>query len=72
MLGKVMHYMLDAILISTVLAGVRRATGLTAKSNSTKNNDVNTFLKSYLDIGEWVFDASVVLLSRSSYFERKR
>jgi len=72
MLGKVMHYTFDAILISTILAGIRRSTGITPKVSSAKDSEVNSFLTSYLDIGEWVFDATVLVIGRSAFFERKR
>merc|ERR1711939_525410 len=79
-LGRVAHYAFDAVLISTVLAGIKRSTGLTLKAasmpNSPKNTDteqnVQAWLDRYLGVGEWVMDQSIAVMSSSSYFERRR
>ncbi|ETN38669.1 uncharacterized protein HMPREF1541_06706 [Cyphellophora europaea CBS 101466] len=82
-LGRVAHYAFDAVLISTVLAGIKRSTGLTPTSlkaasmpNSPKNTDteqnVQAWLDRYLGVGEWVMDQSIAVMSSSSYFERRR
>ena len=122
MAPQVVHYTFDAILISTVLAGIRRSTGLgcvgsVAPLEALQRSDAHVHLlvlpqrqgrqgrsrgsplvpdilprvspsslgpavdshkltrSTYaprFSIGEYVFDAAVVVLSRSSYFERKR
>lgn len=40
------------------------------KSYGCKSKQCNLFVK--ISVGEWMFDASVMILSRSSWFERKR
>jgi len=72
MLGRLIHYGFDAVLISTCLAGIRRSTGLTIKKKPSENESVNGFLDSYLWVGETVMDQSVAMISASGYFERRR
>lgn len=66
-----MHYSFDALLISTVLAGVRRSTGLTLKSNAIENNDARSIVARYLEVGEWMLDTGTTVLGASGYFERR-
>ncbi|KAH9991456.1 DUF1748-domain-containing protein, partial [Russula vinacea] len=62
----------DAILISAVLAGIKRSTGLTPALTQVPNKDVRQLLHTYLEFGEYVFDFAVVIFGRSSSFERRR
>ncbi|KAI8997335.1 hypothetical protein BDB01DRAFT_714434 [Pilobolus umbonatus] len=71
MFNKVLHYTLDAILISTVLAGIRRATGLRPATSKIESENIKGYVDKYLDFGEWVFDMSIAYMSHSSYFKRK-
>ncbi|KAF8852819.1 DUF1748-domain-containing protein, partial [Acephala macrosclerotiorum] len=72
-LGRVAHYAFDAVLISTILAGMKRSTGLTFKKDTlTENKDVQSWIEKYLGVGEWVMDQSVAIAGSSPYFERKR
>ncbi|EPE35540.1 duf1748 containing protein [Glarea lozoyensis ATCC 20868] len=74
-LGRLTHYAFDAVLISTILAGMKRSTGLTPsfkKESISENKDVNVWIGKYLDVGEWVMDTSVALAGSSGFFERKR
>lgn len=74
MLGRLTHYAVDAVLISTVLAGMKRSTGLTFKTDraSGENKDMNKWIDKYLGVGEWVMDQSVAIASSSGWFERTR
>ncbi|KAG0239209.1 hypothetical protein B0O80DRAFT_461316 [Mortierella sp. GBAus27b] len=72
MLGKLFHYATDAILISVILAGIKRSTGLTVASNRIESQDVRSAVDKYLGIGEWVLDQGIIFLSSSKYFERRR
>ncbi|KAE9975405.1 hypothetical protein EG328_003193 [Venturia inaequalis] len=72
-LGRLTHYAVDAVLLSAFLAGVKRSTGLTVKTEDmTKSADVKKWIDNYLWVGEVVMDQSVALMSSSGYFERKR
>ncbi|KAK9472548.1 DUF1748-domain-containing protein [Dipodascopsis tothii] len=72
MLGKIVHYGVDLMLVSAVLAGVKRSTGLQFKADSIESTDVRTAVVRYLDVGEWLLDTGVAFMSTSTYFERKR
>ncbi|PFH52545.1 hypothetical protein AMATHDRAFT_1948 [Amanita thiersii Skay4041] len=67
MLGKLVHLAFDALLVSAFLAGVRRTT-----VNQVHNKDIRQLLRSYLEVGEYVFDFAVVIFGRSASFERRR
>ncbi|GBE79218.1 DUF1748-domain-containing protein [Sparassis latifolia] len=71
MFGTLIHLGCDALLVSAFLAGIRRTTGLTPKLTEVPNKDIRQILRSYLEIGEYIFDFAVVLCGRSSSFERR-
>ncbi|KAL2755664.1 hypothetical protein ACRALDRAFT_2027365 [Sodiomyces alcalophilus JCM 7366] len=63
-----------ARLVSTVLAGMKRSTGLTFKTERAagENKDVSSWIERYLGVGEWVMDQSVAIAGASGWFERRR
>ncbi|KAK8133104.1 hypothetical protein PG999_001277 [Apiospora kogelbergensis] len=76
-LGKLLHYSVDAVLISTVLAGMRRSTGLTPSFQGGNiigedNKEASKWIEKYLGVGEWVMDTSVAMAGSSSLFKRVR
>ncbi|PNH35620.1 hypothetical protein VD0002_g186 [Verticillium dahliae] len=75
-LGRLTHYAVDAVLISTVLAGMKRSTGLTPSFKTDRaageNKDVSKWIDKYLGVGEWVMDQSVAIAGSSGWFERSR
>jgi len=72
MLGTLVHIGVDAVLISAFLAGVKRSTGLTPNVSLVPNKDFRELLRTYLEVGEYVFDFAVVIFGRSDSFERRR
>ncbi|KAF4120109.1 Fungal protein of unknown function (DUF1748) [Geosmithia morbida] len=72
--GRLTHYAFDAVLFSAFLAGMKRSTGLTVKTEkvSGDNKEVNGWIDKYLGVGEWVMDQSVAIAGSSSFFERTR
>ncbi|CDO95825.1 unnamed protein product [Kluyveromyces dobzhanskii CBS 2104] len=70
-IGKTIHLTIDAILISTCLAGIKRNTGLTPKFNQISDNTVKEYSIKYLNLGESVYDYTVATLGSSSHFQRK-
>ncbi|KAI8944257.1 duf1748 domain-containing protein [Xylaria longipes] len=60
--------------VSTILAGMRRSTGLTVKSEriTGENGEMNKWVNKYLGVGEWVLDQSVAFAGTSKFFERTR
>jgi len=71
-LGRVIHIGVDAILVSAVLAGIKRSTGLQFKSEAIESKDIRGAVNKYLNVGDWVLDQGIAFISSSSYFERKR
>ncbi|KAH9962416.1 hypothetical protein BC827DRAFT_220010 [Russula dissimulans] len=61
MLGRLVHLGLDAVLISAFLAGIKRSTGLAPNVSQVPNKDFRELLRTYLEIGEYVFDFAVVI-----------
>ncbi|CAO0799056.1 unnamed protein product [Mucor circinelloides] len=72
MLGRIAHFTADAVLLSAVLAGIKRNSGLEPATEKIENEEIRKYVNKYLDIGEWVIDSSVVFMNNSSYFERKK
>ncbi|KAF9388611.1 hypothetical protein CPC16_006413 [Podila verticillata] len=64
MISKIVHYAADAVLVSAVLAGIKRST--------IESNDVRGYVDQYLSVGEWVVDQGSAFMAASTYFERKR
>ncbi|KAM0791523.1 hypothetical protein ACM66B_005973 [Microbotryomycetes sp. NB124-2] len=71
-LGRFIHIAFDAILISACLAGIKRSTGLGPALSRIRSKDLRQLLVTYLEIGEWATDLAVVVMGRSSAFERRR
>ncbi|KAI8582892.1 hypothetical protein K450DRAFT_225326 [Umbelopsis ramanniana AG] len=74
MFGKVVHFAADAVLVSTVLAGIKRSTGLQPATSTMNMADpyVNkSIIDKYLDIGDWVLDTTADFMKSSPYFEKK-
>ncbi|KAF3099634.1 hypothetical protein TWF569_004672 [Orbilia oligospora] len=71
LLGKIIHLSVDAVIVSAFLAGVKRSTGLSFKTEKIESKDMRGMVNKYLDIGEWVMDQSIAVMGTSAYFERK-
>ncbi|GAA5854373.1 hypothetical protein JCM8547_001798 [Rhodosporidiobolus lusitaniae] len=72
MFGRLIHLAVDALLISAFLAGIKRSTGLGPALSRIANKDLRQLGATYLELGEWVMDLSIVVMGRSSAFERRR
>ncbi|KAI9332414.1 hypothetical protein BD770DRAFT_333297 [Pilaira anomala] len=71
-MNKLLHYTFDAILISTVLAGIKRSTGIEPATSKIESTTIRGYVDKYLGFGEWIFDMSVVYFTHSSYFTKKQ
>ncbi|KAJ3547747.1 hypothetical protein NMY22_g1539 [Coprinellus aureogranulatus] len=74
MLGTLAHLGFDALLISAFLAGVKRTTGLTPALHQVPEQGLSQsteVVRSWLEMGEYIFDFVVVVAGRSTSFERK-
>lgn len=70
-LGKAIHISVDLVLLLTVLAGIRRNTGITPKLDTVDLLDMRYYVGKYLNVGETVFDHAAAYLGSSDYFTRK-
>ncbi|ORZ03985.1 hypothetical protein BCR43DRAFT_521032 [Syncephalastrum racemosum] len=69
MWGKLFHYTVDAMLVTTVLAGIKRNTGLQPATSKIENADVRGYVEKYLQLGERVLDESLPYMKVSPFFE---
>ncbi|KJA23012.1 hypothetical protein HYPSUDRAFT_138454 [Hypholoma sublateritium FD-334 SS-4] len=70
MLGKLVHYTADAVLLSTVVAGIRRSSGFSPDTSSISDPTVKSVADKFLGVGETVFDMIQGTVVNSSYFKR--
>lgn len=54
MFGRAIHLLVDAVLVSMCLAGVKRNTGLTPSLRRIPNKDARNIVRVWLETGEWV------------------
>ncbi|KAJ7475669.1 hypothetical protein FB451DRAFT_1244186 [Mycena latifolia] len=69
-IARLFHYAFDAVLISTVAAGVRRSSGFTLDSASISDPTVRSIADRYLGVGESIFDMIQATAVNSAYFKR--
>ncbi|RLV92668.1 Nucleolar pre-ribosomal-associated protein 1 [Spathaspora sp. JA1] len=69
-LGKLTHYSFDLVLISIILAGIHRNTGLQFDVSHFSSVDVRRYFGKYLAFGEACYDKVVSLLKYSGYFRQ--
>ncbi|CAO1628433.1 unnamed protein product [Sympodiomycopsis kandeliae] len=73
MIARLVHYSFDAVLLSTLLAGVKRNTGYTPNTTELpllNDPTVSSLFNKYLSIGETVLDVSSGYAKNSHYFKK--
>ncbi|GAA5964976.1 hypothetical protein JCM8115_007104 [Rhodotorula mucilaginosa] len=70
-LGRLVHYTLDVVLVSTVLAGVKRHTGFQVNTTAMPEGPVRNTADSLLFAGDRVFDIVAATSFSSSWFEKE-
>ncbi|KAI9061205.1 DUF1748-domain-containing protein [Trametes sanguinea] len=70
MLGRLFHLTLDAALVSTVLAGVRRSSGFALETEKISDPTLRSVADKYLGFGETLFDMLQGTAVNSDYFKR--
>jgi hypothetical protein len=70
MLGKLTHYAFDAILVSTVIAGVRRSSGYSPVTSTITDPTTRGLVDRYLSVGETVFEVIQASAMNSAWFKR--
>ncbi|CAE6425515.1 unnamed protein product [Rhizoctonia solani] len=70
-IGRLMHYAVDVVLVSTVLAGVKKSTGYTPQTNLITEPTLKSVADSVLGLGETVFSVVQGNAVTSAYFKRE-
>ncbi|KAF9474674.1 DUF1748-domain-containing protein [Pholiota conissans] len=69
-LGKLVHYTADAVLVSTVFAGIRRSSGFSPDTSAITDPTFKSVADKFLGVGETVFDMIQGTVVNSTYFKR--
>ncbi|PCH42228.1 DUF1748-domain-containing protein [Wolfiporia cocos MD-104 SS10] len=69
-LGRLFHYVVDAVLVSAVVAGVRRSSGFTPATDQISDDTLRAATDKYLGIGETIFNMIQASVVNSEYFKR--
>ncbi|KAJ2234929.1 hypothetical protein H4R99_002816 [Coemansia sp. RSA 1722] len=72
LVGTLTHASFDVVLIAVCLAGIRRSTGLTLRTNYLNNKNYRSILGFVVGLGENLFDVAVAFMSAyPSIFRRQ-
>jgi len=70
MLGRLVHWTADVVLVSTVLAGVKRSSGFAPDPTLIGDPTIRSIADRFLGVGETVFDMIQGTAVSSNYFKR--
>ncbi|KAH8925566.1 DUF1748-domain-containing protein [Atractiella rhizophila] len=70
MLGRLVHYGVDAVMLTTILAGIKRTSGFQLSTNPFPEGTPRNFANQYLGIGEKIFDMACAASFTSGWFEK--
>jgi len=70
MIGRLVHYTVDAVLLSTLFAGIRRSSGFAPQTTLITDPSVRGIADKYFGVGETIFDIAQATVVNSSYFVR--
>lgn len=68
MMGRLVHYAADALMVSTILAGVKHSTGTTLDTTKVTEPNVRSAVQYYLSAGEFLFNRAVSFAQGSQFF----
>jgi hypothetical protein len=68
MMGRLMHYAVDAVMVSTILAGIKQSTGLSVDLTQITEPNVRNAVHYYLATGQYVFDRASAFAQSSTFF----
>ena len=63
-----MHYAVDAVMVSTILAGIKQSTGLSVDLTQITEPNVRNAVHYYLATGQYVFDRASAFAQSSTFF----
>jgi len=69
-LGRVVHYAVDAVLLSTVVAGIRRSSGFAPETQLISDPTLRSVAERFLGVGESIFDMAQGTAVNSRYFKK--
>ncbi|KIM62769.1 hypothetical protein SCLCIDRAFT_118840 [Scleroderma citrinum Foug A] len=69
-LGRIVHYAVDAVLVSTILAGIRQSSGLTVQTSSISDPTIRSLAERYLGVGETIFSMAQASAVNSEFFRK--
>ncbi|ODN79825.1 hypothetical protein L202_03719 [Cryptococcus amylolentus CBS 6039] len=69
--GRLGHIAFDLVIISALLAGVKKSTGYTLKMTLFTDSALRSFMDSYLAMGETIFGMFSGYAVNSRYFKRE-
>ncbi|KAG8752162.1 hypothetical protein FRC12_012107 [Ceratobasidium sp. 428] len=69
--GRLTHYAVDLVLVSTVLAGVKKSTGYTPQTALITDPTLKTIADTFLGAGETVFNVVQGNAVTSAYLKRE-
>ncbi|KAI0034215.1 hypothetical protein K488DRAFT_84189 [Vararia minispora EC-137] len=70
MIARLTHYAVDAVFVSTILAGLKRTSGFTPNLGAIPDDTARGLAQKYLGVGEWIFDVAQATAVNSQYFVR--
>ncbi|KAI5951392.1 hypothetical protein KGF54_004466 [Candida jiufengensis] len=70
-MSRLTHYGIDLVLISIILAGIHRNTGLQFDTSHFNSIDIRRWFGNYLHFGEICYDKLVSVLKFSGYFKQR-
>ncbi|WFD21208.1 hypothetical protein MCAP1_003469 [Malassezia caprae] len=68
MMGRLLHYAADALMVSTILAGIKQTSGITPDITQVSEPNVRQAVHYYLSAGEYIFDKALAFAQSSSHF----
>ncbi|KIY63531.1 DUF1748-domain-containing protein [Cylindrobasidium torrendii FP15055 ss-10] len=70
-IGRLVHYSFDAVLLSTIFAGIRRSSGFAPDTSLIEDSTFRGVAEKFLGAGETIFDIVQMRAMSTSYFKRK-
>ncbi|KAG1718267.1 DUF1748-domain-containing protein [Suillus lakei] len=69
-LGRIVHYAVDAVLVSTIITGIRRSSGFAVDTTLISDPTMCSFADRFLGVGETIFDMATATSVKSDYFRK--
>ncbi|KAI6037673.1 hypothetical protein EDC04DRAFT_2701501 [Pisolithus marmoratus] len=70
-LGRLFHYAVDAVLVSTVLAGIRQSSGFAIQTSTISDPTLRSLAERYLGVGETIFNVAQASAMNSEFFRKE-